>query len=68
MLSLINSCRENPFSGKNGRLITTKKDFLRHGYGILSIERVVKAYSGEMQMYYEEEKKEFHTIITLKLT
>ncbi len=67
VLSLINSCPENPFSGKTGRLVSSKKDSLRHGYGIRSIERVVKAYHGDMQMYYEEERQEFHTVITLLL-
>lgn len=66
VLSLINSCRENPFSGKTGRLISTKKDSLRHGYGIRSIKRVVEDYHGDMQMYYDDGKMEFHTIITLK--
>ncbi len=67
VLSLINSCPENPFSSKTGRLVSSKKDSLRHGYGIRSIERVVKAYHGDMQMYYEEERREFHTVITLLL-
>ena len=67
VLSLINSCPENPFSGKTGRLVSSKKDSLRHSYGIRSIERVVKAYHGDMQMYYEEERQEFHTVITLLL-
>lgn len=66
VLSLINSCRENLFSGKTGRLISTKKDSLRHGYGIRSIKRVVEDYHGDMQMYYDDGKMEFHTIITLK--
>ncbi len=67
VVSLINSCPDNPFSGKTGRLVSSKRDSLRHGYGIRSIERVVKAYHGEMQMYYEEERMEFHTVITLLL-
>ncbi len=67
VLSLINSCPENPFSSKTGRLVSSKKDSLRHGYGIRSIDRVVKAYHGDMQMYYEEERREFHTVITLLL-
>ena len=66
VLSLINSCLEDPFSGKTGRLISSKKDSLWHGYGIRSIERVVNDYHGDMQMYYNDERAEFHTIITLK--
>ena len=30
------------------------------------IEKVVKKYHGEIQVYYSEETHTFHTIITLK--
>jgi len=66
VLTLTNSCRTNPFSPKTGKLITRKKDSMRHGYGIKSIKRIVKKYNGEIQMYYDEETLTFHTIIALK--
>jgi hypothetical protein len=65
VVSVINSCRSNPFDSKTGKLVTHKKDKMRHGYGIRSIERVVKKYNGEMTMYYEDENNEFHMVITI---
>lgn len=65
IVSVINSCRINPFSPKTGRLVTTKKDKLRHGYGLKSVERIVKKHHGDMKVYYDD-AMEFHTIITLK--
>ena len=66
LLTMTNSCRTDPFSPKNGTLITHKKDKLRHGYGIKSIKRIIKKYKGDIQMYYDKETTTFHTIITLK--
>ena len=66
ILTMINSCRKNPFSSGTGRLISTKPDKWRHGFGIKSIQRIVKKYDGDMQMYYDEKCKTFHTIIMLK--
>ena len=64
VITLVNSCQSNPFDSTTGKLLTHKKDAMRHGYGIRSIERVVKAHHGEMTMYYKE--KEFHTVIMIK--
>lgn len=66
VLTMINSCRKNPFSEKTGKLITGKQDKLRHGFGMKSIKRIVKKYNGDIQVYYDCENKLFHTIITLK--
>jgi sensor histidine kinase regulating citrate/malate metabolism len=66
VITLINSCRENPFHPNSKRLVSHKKEPLRHGFGIKSIERVVEKYNGNMNMYYDETKMDFHTIITLK--
>lgn len=33
---------------KNGNLLSTKKEFSRHGYGINSIKRVADRYNGEV--------------------
>lgn len=66
MITMINSCRKNPFSKETGQLISHKKDNLRHGYGMKSIQRIIKKYNGEMQVYYEEANTAFHTIITVK--
>lgn len=34
IITMINSCRVNPFSKKTGKLISAKKHSLQHGYGI----------------------------------
>ena len=68
VITLINSCRENPFSGKGKRLATTKADPARHGFGLKSIRQVVENYHGEMNLYYEQETGTFHTVLTLYQT
>lgn len=66
IISVINSCRVNPFSPVDGSLISRKPNPMRHGYGVKSIQNIVKKYNGDMQMYYDEETLTFHTIILLK--
>lgn len=66
LLTLTNSCRTNPFSEDGKKLISRKKNNLRHGYGIKSITRIIEKYSGDIQMYYDEETNSFHTVLTLK--
>ncbi len=66
VVTLANSCRKNPFDQGNDRLMSTKADPYRHGYGLKIIGRIVKEYEGEIQQYYSDEEHLFHTIITLK--
>lgn len=66
LLTLVNSCRVNPFVDSYGTLVTRKKDKMRHGYGVKSIKRVVAAYGGEIEMYYDKETLTFHTVLTLR--
>ena len=66
LITLINSCRINPFTKEHNNLITTKPDKHNHGFGIKSIQKIVKKYHGDIQMYYNEESLTFHTIITLR--
>lgn len=68
MITVINSCRTNPFSKQDGSLMTNKPDQLKHGFGLKSIRKTVKKYNGDMQMYFDDETMTFHTIITLKIT
>lgn len=65
IITMINSCRKNPFSN-NRRLKTTKKNTWRHGYGMKSIRRVVDKYEGESHFYFDEENYTFHSILILK--
>lgn len=66
VISVINSCRVNPFAGSQGRLATLKPDKRRHGFGLKSIRKTIAKYHGDIQMYYSEDALTFHTIITLK--
>lgn len=66
MVSVINSCRDNPFTANSHSLVTGKADKKSHGFGLKSIQKIVKKYQGNMQMYYDDTST-FHTIITLKI-
>ena len=66
VLTMVNSCRVNPFQPGTKKLITSKKNTIRHGFGIKSIKRIIKKYNGDIEMYYSEETCTFHTIIMLK--
>lgn len=66
ILTLVNSCRKPPVFNSKNQLITSKKNKLRHGYGMKSIEKVVTNNHGDMKVYYDQESLTFHTIITLK--
>lgn len=66
IITMINSCRKNPFDAQNGKLTTTKSNRHKHGFGIKSIQKIVAKYHGNMQMYYDQESLAFHTVITLK--
>lgn len=65
IITLINSCRVNPFD-KYGGLVSPRADSLHHGFGVKSVERIVKCYNGEMKQYYKAEDYTFHTIIMLR--
>lgn len=66
VITVINSCRRDPFSKENNRLFTEKSDKQRHGFGIKSIRKAISKYSGDIRMYYNDDTLTFHTIITLK--
>lgn len=67
-VTMINSCEKNPFSNNTKRLITTKKNTWRHGYGMKSIQRIVEKYKGDSRFYYDSDTDTFHTILILKNT
>lgn len=66
VITVINSCRKNPFSKEGNGLSTEKSDKQKHGFGIKSIRKTISKYSGDMRMYYNDDTITFHTIITLK--
>lgn len=68
MITMVNSCRNDPFSSNSKKLITTKKNKQRHGYGMKSIQRVVTKYEGDSRFYFDGENYTFHSIVILKKT
>lgn len=65
VLSVQNSCLENPFDSR-GNLVTRKKNSNHHGLGLKSIQRTIENYGGDMHIYYEETTETFHTVIRIK--
>ena len=65
ILSVQNSCSENPFDSR-GKLVSHKKDSVRHGLGLKSIQRTIENYGGDMHIYYEKTTETFHTVIQIK--
>lgn len=66
VITVVNSCRKNPFDEQNSALITTKPNKYKHGFGLKSIRKIIIKYHGDIQMYYDSDSLTFHTIITLK--
>ena len=66
VITVINSCRKNPFHEKTGALLSSKAGQGQHGFGIKSIRKTVNSYHGDMQMYFDNDTLTFHVIITLK--
>lgn len=42
IITMINSCETNPFSKNIQRLISTKQNKRKHGYGMKSIQMIIK--------------------------
>ena len=38
---------------KDGKLLTTKKDYYAHGLGVESVKRIVKKYNGNISFQYD---------------
>lgn len=68
VIVMINSCQNAPLYDKDGLPVSHKANKARHGFGIKSIQKVVKQYRGNLQMYYDSGSGTFHTVITLKQT
>lgn len=66
LLTMINSCQDDPFTPDSHILVTRKKDKLHHGLGLKSVRRVVEKYHGDIQLYYDKAEKAFHAIIILR--
>lgn len=66
IITMINSCAKNPFDSKEHRLISSKKNKLRHGYGMTSIQQIIKKFDGNSRLYFDENDLTFHSVIILK--
>ena len=66
VLTVINSCRTDPFITKNGSPTINIPRSHKHGFGLKSIRKIVAKYNGNMQIYYNSDTLTFHAIITLK--
>lgn len=66
IITMVNSCEKDPFVGKAHRLVSSKKNPWRHGYGMKSIQRVIEKYDGNYKLYYDPKSSTFHTIIILR--
>lgn len=66
VLTVINSCRTDPFTRENGEPTIRIPRSHNHGFGLKSIRKIVAKYNGAMQIYYHTDTLTFHTILTLK--
>lgn len=69
VITVINSCRSDPFSTPAARRTrhkpTAKPDAVRHGFGLKSIRKTIAKYDGDMEMYYSGDTLTFHSVIML---
>lgn len=66
VITVANSCSENPFESDGKTLRPSKKEGKLHGYGLKSVRRVLSKHDGDMESYYDDKKKVFHTAILLR--
>ena len=66
LITVVNSCRVNPFKNDAADPATTKADKRSHGFGLKSIRKICEKYHGDIQMYYNDATLTFHTVITLR--
>lgn len=63
VISIMNSCDTAPQTDAFGNFKTTKGNQRMHGYGLKSIDRVIKKYGGISMPYYDSAAKTFRYII-----
>lgn len=67
VIKMDNSCIRAPSQLKKGSFVTHKQDTEKHGFGMKSIERVLKKYNGTMETNYDASAQMFHTIIFMSV-
>lgn len=63
VITLNNTCAQAPQTDGAGNFLTHKKDRIRHGVGLKSIQRVVKKYGGIEMLQYDTKTMRFCHII-----
>lgn len=63
-VKVLNSCGKAPVSDGKGRFISSKKDGRDHGVGLKSIDKVIRRYSGDLLVDYDDEQKIFTAIVS----
>ena len=66
IITVVNSCLTDPFSGSGRTLVSSKNDHQRHEFGLKSVQRVIDRYDGAIKMYFDLPALTFHTILTLR--
>ena len=66
IINVVNSCTVSPTFNKSGMPVSNKKNLLKHGFGLKSVERIVNKYNGNIKMYFNNDKNTFHTIIAIE--
>lgn len=67
VIRMENSCIRPPRQLKLGTFVTHKQDTEKHGFGMKSIERILKKYNGSMEAHYDAANQTFHTIIFMSV-
>lgn len=66
IITVVNSCLTDPFSGPGRTLVSSKNDHRRHGFGLKSVQRVIDRYDGAIKMYFDLPTLTFHAILALR--
>lgn len=67
LIRMDNSCIRPPRQTRTGAFVTHKQDAEWHGFGMKSIEKILKKYNGTMETRYDAAKKTFHTMIFMSV-
>lgn len=65
VITMVNSSREKPKQTDDGKFVSRKKDSAHHGFGMKSVERIVKQHRGSVKAYYDSEEQLFHIVIVV---
>lgn len=63
IIVVVNPCRCVPKKQPDGTFLSTKNNSLNHGFGMKSIQKVVRKYNGDFDAYYDDANDTFHVVI-----